>query len=131
MEFKRCTKCGAEWDSRDVFLTDPCVRLDGYQVNFTELEAGLFLFSHRAKSCGTTLAIRADQFTDLHDGPIFRKSLRRTPECLGLCGRSEALDACPAQCECAFVRDVLQKVLKWPKKAKCASPEQVAGRRQQ
>lgn len=115
MCFKRCSNCGTEWETRDEFLSDPCVHLDGYQVNFAELEAGLFLFTHRVENCGTTLAVYANVFTDLHKGPVFEKSLRGSPDCPGLCGRSRSLSACPVQCECAFVRDVLQKVLNWPK----------------
>ena len=33
--FKRCTKCGREWTRRDQMITDPEVRLVGYQANGT------------------------------------------------------------------------------------------------
>jgi hypothetical protein len=128
MEFKRCSKCGVDWGTREEFLEDPCVHLDGYQANFVDLEAGLFLFTHRAASCGTTMAIHAGSFADMHKGPIFEKSLRDTPECPKLCSRSKSLEACPLKCECAFVRDVLQKVLNWPKTPGCRAARQREGK---
>ena len=120
--------CGVEWNSRDAFLADPCIYLNGYQANFVDLEAGLFFFTHKASSCGTTLAILADKFTDLHDGPVFGKSLRGTQDCPKLCTRTQALEACPQQCECAFVRDVLQKVLNWPKNTECEAAMRRSGK---
>ena len=123
MEFKRCSSCGTVWETRDKFLADPCAHLNGYQVNYADLGAGLFLFTHRVSSCGTTMSIQADQFTDLHDGPVFAKSLRGTPDCPKLCIRIHELDACPAHCECAFVREVLQKVLNWPKDPGCKAAQ--------
>jgi hypothetical protein len=121
MGFKTCSKCALEWDTREEFLADPCVQLNGYQVNFLKLGEGLFLFTHKSPSCGTTLALHARQFIDMHDGPIFENALRGSPECMGLCNRSDSLDPCQAKCECAFVRDVLQRVLGWPKEPVCRS----------
>lgn len=115
MCFRTCSNCGTAWRDRGEFLADPFVRLNGYQANFAELEAGLFLFTHMAPECGTTLSLPAQAFLDLHDGPVFERSFRGTADCPGLCGGS-SLDPCPKFCACAFVRDVLQKVLKWPKK---------------
>lgn len=127
MAFKRCSMCDVEWGTREAFLKDPCVHLSGYQANFADLEAGLFLFTHMTQSCGTTLAIYASQFTDLHDGPIFEKSLNGTSGCPKLCTRSKSLEACPQHCECAFVRDVLQKVLNWPKDKRCGAASRKRG----
>jgi hypothetical protein len=108
--FKHCTVCGAEWASRDAFLADPAVTLVGYQVNFIDLCAGLFLFDH---SCGTTLAIPAAAFADLHKGPICTTRIAGTDECPGYCLRREELGLCPARCECAFVRDILHMIRNW------------------
>ncbi len=47
----------------------------GYQVDFDELKAGLFLFTH---SCGTTLSVCAGDFQDLYNGPIFVERLNGT-----------------------------------------------------
>jgi hypothetical protein len=91
-----------------VFLDDPTLELIGYQPNFSELEAGLFLFQHNTPDCGTSLAIEAGRFSDLYDGPIFTESLRGTDKCCGYCVHQSELRRCPAKCECAYVREILQ-----------------------
>jgi hypothetical protein len=116
MPFKICSNCRRRWTDRDEFLSDPDVRLLGYQVNFEELQAGLFLFSHDMDGCRTTVALEAERFTDMHRGPIFEIRLTNTAECPGYCLRKESLDACGNACECAYVREVLQKVKNWPKR---------------
>ncbi len=68
--FKICPLCGQSWATRLQFLEDAGLELVGYQVDFQELSLGLFLFNHR--SCQTTLAIRAQSFRDLYDGPVYR-----------------------------------------------------------
>lgn len=112
MPFKVCTKCGHVWLDRADFLADVNCRLVGYQPCFVELNAGLFLFNH---SCGTTLALRAEDFIDLCAGPIFQARLNGTANCAGHCLNSNDLAPCPAACECAFVRVVLDRVAHWPK----------------
>ena len=114
-EFKRCTLCGYVWATREVFLSDPTLRLNGYQAFLEDLILGLFLFTHG--SCGTTLAIEAKDFADLYDGPIFEQRLTGTDKCRGYCLSREELGACPNECECAWVREVLQVVKAWPKLA--------------
>ncbi len=84
----------------------------GYQVNFDELMAGMFLFNH---VCGTSLAISADDFRDLYDGPMFTEKLNGTDTCDGYCLHESDLRPCPAKCECAYVREIVQLILKWPK----------------
>ena len=116
MEFKTCTSCKHVWETRDAFLADPCVRVIGYQVNYGELNAGLFLFQHNIPKCGTCLAIEAGEFTDLHEGPIFSVNLHGTDDCPQYCLDKHNLDPCSNPCECAFVRDVLQAVKNWPKR---------------
>ena len=103
--FKVCTFCGAPWATREEFIKDPELELVGYQSNFNNLEAGLFLFNH---SCGTTIAIPVEKFTDLYNGPIFSEAKTGSDECLGLCKQRRNLQACPVKCECAWVREVLQ-----------------------
>jgi hypothetical protein len=80
--FKKCSKCGFLWPDRASFLTDPDLLMIGYQVSFDELMAGMFLFNH---VCGTSLAISADDFRDLYDGPIFAQRLNGTEMCDGYC----------------------------------------------
>lgn len=113
--FKVCTSCGFVWYDRDEFLRDPSLRLEGYQVNFADLEAGLFLFTHNIPACGSTIAIEAGKFTDLHKGQIFEDRLLGTPHCDGSCLHDGVIDSCKEKCECAYVRDVLKKVSAWPK----------------
>jgi hypothetical protein len=114
--FKVCTNCGEVWQDRDIFLTDPDLHLEGYQVNFMALGEGLFLFTHRTEECGSTIAITADRFTDMHDGPLFEENLNGKDGCDGSCLHTGIIDSCKAKCECAYVRDVLTKVKEWDKK---------------
>jgi hypothetical protein len=113
--FKACPMCNEVWMNREAFLSDPRLALVGYQVDFEVLEAGFFLFNHRERGCGTTLAVEASWFVDLAAGPIYRGSLHGTEECPEYCLRLDDLSPCPAHCECAYVRDVLQVVRNWKK----------------
>lgn len=115
--FKLCTCCGVVWPTRDDFLSDPEVELIGYQAHFTELKAGLLLFNH---SCHTTLAIEVEEVLDLYKGPVFRERATGGPNCLGYCQHRSELRPCPVQCECAFVREILQVVRQWEKRGKVA-----------
>ena len=84
----------------------------GYQVNFKSLDAGIFLFNHRCKG---TLAIPAEQFRDLYKGPIFKERATGSDDCPGHCLHEDQLDPCPVRCECAYVREILQIIRRWPK----------------
>lgn len=109
--FKQCTSCQKVWETREEFLDDPSTTIRGYQVHFQELELGYFLFDHDI--CGTTLALRAGEFTDLYTGEIYKERLTGTECCPSFCLSKEELRPCPAQCECAYVREVIQIVKKW------------------
>jgi hypothetical protein len=111
--FKRCSGCGYEWDTPEAFLADPTVELVGYQVNFGELGLGFFLFNHLA--CRTTIAIKANRFRNLYAGPVYVERLTDTEECPGYCLHREELEPCPARCECAYVREVIQIIRGWHK----------------
>jgi len=117
MGFKTCTNCGEVWHTRDGFLGDWRVELIGYQPNFGDLEEGMFLFQHARPGCETTLAIEAGEFTDMYDGPIFEERKTGTAECRGYCRIESNLERCDRKCDCAYVREVIQKVRKWPKQA--------------
>lgn len=110
--FKICSQCGFVWPGRTSFLSDPALCLVGYQVHFEELTAGLILFNH---SCGTTLSVQTKEFQDLYSGPMFTERLTGTEECQGFCVHENELRPCPAKCECAYVREVLQVISNWPK----------------
>lgn len=67
--FKLCTFCGREWKTKEDFLQDRDVFLDGYQVIRKRLleglpAEGLLIFTHRVSNCGTSLAIAATKFRD-------------------------------------------------------------------
>lgn len=111
--FKTCPLCSKIWSSREEFLADDDLDLVGYQVNFDELELGLFLFNHRI--CKTTLSIRANLLQGLYTGPVFKERRRGQKDCPGYCLKSTELEGCPAECECAWVRGLLQIIRQWPK----------------
>lgn len=113
--FKICPSCLKAWSSRDEFLSDDELDLVDYQVDFDELALGLFLFNHH--TCQTTLAVRAGLLKDLYIGPVFRTRRTGQTDCPGYCLKRSQLSACPAECECAWVRRLLQIVRQWPKPA--------------
>jgi len=111
--FKQCKRCGYEWATRESFLTDRAINVIGYQAHFEELQLGLIFFNHK---CRTTLTIHADQFCDLYDGIIFQKRATGSDQCPGYCLDTHELSPCPAQCECAYVREIVKIIKFWPKK---------------
>lgn len=114
--FKKCPLCEYEWADRDEFLTDPELRLIGYQANLDDLKLGLLYFNHERPDCGTTLAIEAASVIDLYDGPVFQTRKHGSSHCPGHCLYFADLEPCPAECECAAIREVLQIVRAWPKR---------------
>ena len=117
--FKICPHCGKTWPDRDVFLEDPGLEVIGYQVDFEAIERGLFLFNHH--DCKTTLAIPAARFMDLHNGPFFSERKTGSESCPGHCLRRHELEPGPAECACAWVRDVLQFIRQRPKASQAAA----------
>lgn len=110
--FQACTACQTKWKSQPDFLSDPNLSIVGLQVSFEDLIEGLILFNH---SCGTTFSLPVSQFQNLYDGTIFPDRATDSDECPAYCLNKEDLRPCPAQCECAFVREIVQKIKKWPK----------------
>jgi len=111
--FKKCSCCGHPWFSRDEFLEDSQLEFIGYQVNFRELELGYFLLNHL--TCQSTIAVPAGSFRDLYDGPVFSERLTDSEICPVHCIHDDDLEPCPNFCECAYVREIIQKVRNWPK----------------
>ena len=67
MTFKRCSLCKKEWSSRESFLADKDVRLEGYKWDRDQVMAGLpsdgmLIFTHSPSVCGTAIAISAKVF---------------------------------------------------------------------
>lgn len=110
--FKQCARCGKTWVTCSDFLADPDLTLLAYQVSFEELEAGIFIFEH---SCKASLSVFAGNFFHLYDGPIFEERATGTDACPGYCLKRSNFERCPARCECAYVREVLQIIKAWPK----------------
>lgn len=107
--FKICPFCKTAWETREGFLNDPYIILVGYTPNFEVLSHSLFLFNH---TCKGTLSVKAQCFMDLYKGPIFAKRLFGTEECSEYCLYKSNLAPCPAPCECAFMREILQVLKK-------------------
>ncbi len=107
--FKTCPNCGEEWKTRSDFINNPELEIIGYQVHFKNLEKGFFLFNH---SCKGTLTIPVDAFSDMYKGPIFTERLTGSDKCSGHCLHESNLKPCPAKCECAYVREVIQIIKK-------------------
>ncbi|MFO7821353.1 MAG: hypothetical protein R6V56_04785 [Lentisphaeria bacterium] len=114
---KVCPACGTVWNTLDNLLGDPRVRLQGYQVNFAAPELGLLLFNHETPQCGTTLAVEAEYFRSLYEGPVYKENLAGTDNCPEHCLQQSNLYPCPRKCECAWAREVLQIVKNFPKRA--------------
>ena len=104
--FKQCPSCKEVWQTQQKFLDDHNLEIIGYQVNFNNLELGLFLFNHA--TCRTTLSITAKSFRNMYSGPVF--TVRKTfgEECPEYCLKKSVLDPCPVHCECAYVREIIQ-----------------------
>ncbi len=110
--FKQCPLCRFTWATRESFLGDAALEPIGYQVNFGRLNAGLFLFNH---ACKGTLAVKASAFLDLYAGPLFETRHTGDAQCPGHCLHTDDLQPCPARCECAYVREILQIIRRWPR----------------
>jgi len=115
MIFKKCSGCGHQWTSLVEFIADPQIRLIGYQVNFEKLEAGFFLFNHLHPKCLTTISVETEHFKGLYSGEVYRVRHTGSIQCPGYCLHTDNLKDCPSKCECSFIREVMQIVIKWPK----------------
>jgi hypothetical protein len=99
-------------------LGDPAVAFAGYQVNFGDLNAGYFLFTHTRPDCGTTLGLAVADFEDLYAGPVFREPLLGAKGCPGTCLKREPgeIAPCPLSCECAYVLEIIEIIKRWPRR---------------
>jgi hypothetical protein len=113
LPFHQCPSCKIVWPTRESLLADPGVRLIGYRSCLANLLAGVFLFHHR---CEAIVTIHASEFADFYDGPMFSVPQTGGEKCPGYCLRVEELRPCPAPCECAFVREIVNLVNNWPKR---------------
>lgn len=105
--FKRCTSCFSEWKTREEFLNDASLELNGYRVNYQELERGLFFFTHKKAGCCSSMALEAREFLDLFGGPRYAERKTHGEKCPRYCDDEKQPNRCDALCECAFVREVI------------------------
>jgi len=118
--FKTCPCCAFTWASREEFLADPTLDLNGYQVSFKKLEEGMFLFTHNVDGCLSTMTIMMGEFRDLYSGEVYQENKATLEGCPGYCLHKDQLSRCDALCECAYAREVLQIVQEQLSEAKMA-----------
>ena len=106
--FKSCGKCGQIWHKRADLVRDPELILIGYQPTFADAAEGLLLFTHVARDCGTTLAIKVAEFKDLV--PPHAESIKSTGTlvCPSHCLRVRDLQVCSVPCQMGWVRQLIQ-----------------------
>lgn len=100
--------CSTQWKTRDDFLGDSTLFINGYGADFERLEWGLFYFTHAVEGCYSTMAIFAEQFLDLYAGDRFNERRTAEEDCPRYCLDEKQLNRCDAFCECAFNREVIQ-----------------------
>jgi hypothetical protein len=114
--FKVCPNCSTVLNTLEAFLSDPKLEYAGYQINFADLEGGLFYFTHATQSCGTTMAVAVKAFSGLSSRPLLAKQGKQPGgKCSGACLRAGDSSPCPVECECVWVREVMQIILGWRK----------------
>jgi len=106
--FKTCPCCGTVWERRRDFLSDPAVTIVGYQPHFEDLELGFFLFNH--SECGSTVSLQVSDLSSLFPGPVFSEARAEWSDWPEFCLRADELRSCPVQCECAYVRDMIELI---------------------
>ena len=114
--FKCCSFCHFIWKDRIDFLEDTALYLNGYTPNFETPDQGLLYFTHEKDTCHTTLALPVLDFMDLSEATRYNEIKARTSACKGLCLIQNNLEHCEAHCKFAYIRDLMQVILKWPKK---------------
>ena len=114
--FKQCSFCSKHWPNRNSFLSDSSIDIIGYTANFEDLKLGILLFNHLQENCQTTMGIKAEEFLDLYKGKIFEVRNTGLEGCLEYCFNKCELRPCPAKCECAYIREIIQILKAWPKK---------------
>ncbi|WP_456439426.1 hypothetical protein [Caldithrix abyssi] len=110
LPFKVCPTCGKTWSTREVFLDDAFVPIIGYQAHFADPLRGLFIFGHKLAICGTTLAIKVEQFDFLYTGIKHTELLALSEACPGYCVEKHRFQKCGNACSMAFVREILNAI---------------------
>lgn len=108
--FKTCPMCSAQWKCLDTFLEDHALSFNGYQANFGILEEGLFFFTHDTENCGSTMALSVGCFEALYTGKKYPDSKLLSKDCPGLCNDPNNFERCQNKCECAYAREISEKL---------------------
>ncbi len=111
--YRICSFCEKKWKTREEFLSDKDVKLTGYQINYVDLEKGLFFFNH---SCNTTIAIKIEEFMDLYKGPKYTESKIGKEGCQGYCLDENNLEDCGNNCYYNQVRKLMKIILEYSTK---------------
>ena len=106
--FKVCPMCSTKWLTRDDFLDDQSLEINGYGADFEKLEWSLFYFTHKVEGCFSTMALEAKDFLSLYKGEKYTDRRTGEEECSKHCLDKEQLNRCEAFCECAFNREIIQ-----------------------
>ncbi len=108
--FKKCSMCSNEWETREKFLADNSLKINGYGADFKNLERSLFYFTHMKEGCFSTIVIKAEEFLSLYSGKRYSEQRAGKEECPGYCLDEKQLNRCDALCECAFNREIIQMI---------------------
>jgi len=73
----------------------------------------MLLFTHLKPDCKSTMGIPVTKFFDLYTGERYTENKALSPECPRYCVDEKRFDRCAVLCECAFVREVIQEVVKF------------------
>jgi len=105
--YEQCNLCHTEWRTLDDLLSDPEVRLNGYQPCFQLPDAGLFLFTHDLDHCHATVALPVIDFQHLYTGSRHTRLMVGDAGCLLHCLNQHDLSPCTNPCAMAWVRHIL------------------------
>ena len=111
--FKLCPKCGQAWESCVELLTDPEVRLLGYQPRANGHRDGFFMFNHTR--CDTSFGVSLPSFKSLCPLPLLSSAQGMLPNAPEFCLAARERKPCPSECVCAFVQKVSLTIRNWPK----------------
>ncbi|MFC1691997.1 hypothetical protein ACFL1R_00655 [Candidatus Latescibacterota bacterium] len=108
-EFTHCPKCETVWNRRIDFLSDTSTAIVAYNPDFEYLNQGTFVFKH--DTCDSNIELQVINFNDLYNGQIFTERKTGTKNCPEYCLNSSELRPCPEECECAYVREIMQTLI--------------------
>ena len=111
--FTTCPRCGTTWLQRVDFLSDTATSIERYEADFNDLDDGKFTFHHT--TCGNTLEMPARLFRDLYNGQVYSERKTGTEDCPEYCMNPYELCPCPEECECAYIREIIQVIVNWVK----------------